>query len=279
MNRQPATHEPNDGIRSYPILNRITVRLHNVLSEIGQAFTLFFQTLVQIFRPPLQFDLLIKQLLLIGVNSLAVVMVSGFFTGMVLGVQGYIQLKPYAVEGSVARFVCVSIVKELGPMITAFVLAGRIGASITAELSTMKVTEQIDALEVMGTNPVKYLVVPRFLACTIMLPTLTIFSTFAGIGGGFTAVVTLFDVNGSFFILEAQKNLYVGSVLISLIKATSFGMAIAAIGCYKGFSISTAGGAEGVGTATTGSAVISLITILILDFVLNHILFNVLGLV
>ena len=206
-------------------------------------------------------------------------MVSGFFTGMVLGVQGYIQLKPFAVEGSVARFVCVSIVKELGPMITAFVLAGRIGASITAELSTMKVTEQIDALEVMGTNPVKYLVVPRFLACSIMLPTLTIFSTFAGIAGGFTAVVTLFDVNGYFFLAEVQKNLFVGSVLISLIKATSFGMAIAAVGCYKGFSIPTAGGAEGVGTATTGSAVISLIAILILDFVLNHILFNILGLV
>ena len=279
MNRQSATHETNDGIRSYLILSRIKVYLHNVLSEVGQAFTLFFQTLVQIFRPPLQFDLLIKQLLLIGVNSLTVVMVAGFFTGMVLGVQGYIQLKPFAVEGSVAKFVCVSIVKELGPMITAFVLAGRIGASITAELSTMKVTEQIDALEVMGTNPVKYLVVPRFLACTLMLPTLTIFSTFAGIGGGFTAVVTLFDVNGSFFLLEAQKNLYVGSVLISLIKATTFGMAIAAVGCHKGFSISAAGGAEGVGTATTGSAVISLIAILILDFVLNHILFNILGLV
>ena len=102
-----------------------------------------------------------------------------------------------------------------------------------------------------------------------MLPTLTIFSTFAGIAGGFVAVVTLFDVNGYFFLLEAQKNLFVGSVLISLIKATSFGMAIAAVGCYKGFSISTAGGAEGVGTATTGSAVISLITILILDFVLT----------
>lgn len=252
-------------------------RLHDTLSEIGQAWTLFFQTLVQIFRPPLQLELLMKQLLLIGFNSLSVVLVSGFFTGMVLGIQGYIQLKPFAVEGSVARFVCVSVVKELGPMITAFVLAGRIGASITAELSTMKVTEQIDALEVMGTNPVKYLVVPRFLACAIMLPTLTIFSTFAGIGGGFIAVVSLFDVNGYFFLLEVQRNLFVASVVVSLIKATSFGMAIAAVGCYKGFSISAAGGAEGVGTATTGSAVISLIAILVLDFVLNHVLFNILG--
>lgn len=254
-------------------------RIIHTLSELGNAFRLLGETIFQIFRPPLQFDLLIKQLLLIGVNSLAVVLLSGFFTGMVLGVQGYVQLKPYAVEGSVAQFVSVSVVKELGPMITAFVLSGRIGASITAELSTMKVTEQIDALEVMGTNPVKYLVVPRFLACSFMLPTLTIFSTFAGIFGGFVAVVTLFGFNGHFYILQVQQHLYVGSVFISLIKATSFGMAIAAVGCYKGFSISTAGGAEGVGTATTGSAVISLVTILILDFVLNHILFNVLGMI
>lgn len=274
MSPPTSTPAPSNGLAFL-----IKKRIYHSLSELGDAFRLLGETIFQIFRPPLQFDLLMKQLLLIGVNSLAVVLLSGFFTGMVLGVQGYVQLKPYAVEGSVAQFVSVSVVKELGPMITAFVLSGRIGASITAELSTMKVTEQIDALEVMGTNPVKYLVVPRFLACSFMLPTLTIFSTFAGIFGGYVAVVTLFGFNGDFYILQVQRHLYVGSVLISLIKATSFGMAIAAVGCYKGFSISTAGGAEGVGTATTGSAVISLITILILDFVLNHILFNVLGMI
>lgn len=272
-------NSPSEPAPSREFAFKIKNRLHRSLTEIGDAVSLLAETVFQIFKPPLQFDLIIKQLLLIGFNSLSVVLVSGFFTGMVLGVQGYVQLKPYAVEGSVAQFVSVSIVKELGPMITAFVLSGRIGASITAELSTMKVTEQIDALEVMGTNPVKYLVVPRFLACTIMLPTLTIFSTFAGIFGGYVAVVSLFGFNGYFYVLEVQQNLFVGSVLISLIKATSFGMAIAAVGCYKGFSISTAGGAEGVGTATTGSAVISLITILILDFVLNHILFNILGMI
>jgi phospholipid/cholesterol/gamma-HCH transport system permease protein len=274
MRNPPSESAPSNGL-AFLLKNR----LHYTLSEIGDACRLLAETIFQIFRPPWQFDLLMKQLLFIGFNSLSVVLVSGFFTGMVLGVQGYVQLKPYAVEGSVAQFVSVSVVKELGPMITAFVLSGRIGASITAELSTMKVTEQIDALEVMGTNPVKYLVVPRFLACSIMLPTLTIFSTFAGIFGGYVAVVSLFGFNGDFYILQVQNNLYVGSVIISLIKATSFGMAIAAVGCYKGFSISTAGGAEGVGTATTGSAVISLITILVLDFVLNHILFNILGLI
>ncbi|RKU26882.1 ABC transporter permease [Candidatus Poribacteria bacterium] len=270
---------PTETASSGEFSNILKNRLHYMLSEIGDAVSLLGETIYQIFRRPFQLNLLIKQLLLIGFNSLSVVLVSGFFTGMVLGVQGYVQLKPYAVEGSVAQFVSVSVVKELGPMITAFVLSGRIGASITAELSTMKVTEQIDALEVMGTNPVKYLVVPRFLACSIMLPTLTIFSTFAGIFGGFVAVVSLFGFNGYFYVLEVQKHLFVGSVLISLIKATSFGMAIAAVGCYKGFSISTAGGAEGVGIATTGSAVVSLITILVLDFVLNHILFNILGMI
>ena len=274
MSPPSSTPAPSNGLAFL-----IKKRIFHSLSELGDAFRLLGETIFQIFRPPLQFDLLMKQLLLIGVNSLTVVLLSGFFTGMVLGVQGYVQLKPYAVEGSVAQFVSVSVVKELGPMITAFVLSGRIGASITAELSTMKVTEQIDALEVMGTNPVKYLVVPRFLACSIMLPTLTIFSTFAGIFGGYVAVVSLFGFNGDFYILQVQRHLFIGSVLISLIKATSFGMAIAAVGCYKGISISTAGGAEGVGTATTGSAVISLITILILDFILNHILFNILGMI
>ncbi|MCG9127864.1 ABC transporter permease [Candidatus Poribacteria bacterium] len=273
------SNPPTENASSGENTNILKIRLHYMLSEIGEAVSLLAETIYQIFKRPLQLDLLLKQLLLIGFNSLSVVLVSGFFTGMVLGVQGYVQLKPYAVEGSVAQFVSVSVVKELGPMITAFVLSGRIGASITAELSTMKVTEQIDALKVMGTNPVKYLVVPRFLACSIMLPTLTIFSTFAGIFGGFVAVVSLFGFNGYFYVLEVQKHLFIGSVLISLIKATSFGMAIAAVGCYKGFSISTAGGAEGVGTATTGSAVISLITILVLDFILNHILFNILGLI
>ena len=179
--------------------------IYRTLSGIGNAAQLFAETIVQIFKPPFQFDLLLKQLLFIGFNSLTVVFVSGFFTGMVLGVQGYVQLKYYAVEGSVAQFVSTSIVKELGPMITAFVLSGRIGASITAELSTMKVTEQIDALEVMGTNPVKYLVVPRFLACTIMLPTLTIFSTFAGIFGGYIAVVTPLRFQRCFFYFESSR--------------------------------------------------------------------------
>jgi phospholipid/cholesterol/gamma-HCH transport system permease protein len=248
------------------------------LFEVGGAVTLVCSTLSLLFKPPLQFSLLVRQLLLIGVNSLSVVLVSGVFTGMVLATQGYHQLREFSAEGSIGGFVSISVIKELGPMVTAFVLAGRIGASITAELGTMKVTEQIDALEVMATNPVKYLVVPRFLACAIMLPILTVFSTVFGIAGGYITAVYLFDMNGNFFMKQAQSYLFISSIVVSLIKASVFGMAIASVGCYKGFTISSAGGAEGVGRATTGSAVTSLILILVLDFFLNHVLYTILGL-
>ena len=248
------------------------------LSEVGSASILVFRTLALLFRPPLQFNLLVQQLLLIGVHSLSVVLVSGVFTGMVLASQGYIQLKDLSAEGSIGKFVCVSLIKELGPMVTGFVLAGRIGASITAELGTMQVTEQIDALKVMGTDPVKYLVVPRFLAAAIMLPLLTVFSTFSGIAGGYAVAVYVFNMNGEFFMKQVQNSLFMNSIVVSLVKATAFGMAIALVGCYKGFTISVTGGAEGVGKATTGSAVASLMIILALDVLLNHLLFTLLGL-
>ena len=248
------------------------------LYEIGSASILVFKTLALLFVPPFQLRLLVRQLFLIGVNSLPVVLITGVFTGLVLATQGYDQLRELSAEGSVGRFVSVSVIKELGPMVTAFVLAGRIGASITAELGTMKVTEQIDALEVMATNPVKYLVVPRFLACAIMLPILTVFSTVFGIGGGYFGAVYLFGMNGRFYIKQARSYMYIMSIIISLIKASAYGMAIASIGCYKGFTISSADGAEGVGKATTGSAVTSLVIILVLDFFLNHLLFTVLQL-
>ena len=253
-------------------------RALNGISGLGSATLLVWETWSLAFRPPLQFKLLVHQLFLIGVNSISVVLISGLFTGMVLATQGYYQLIQLSAEGTLGKFVTVSVVKELGPMVTAFVLAGRIGASITAELGTMKVTEQIDALEVMATNPVKYLVVPRFLACAIMLPILTLFAIVFGIAGGYLAAIILFDMNGLFFLKLAQANLFISSIVISLVKASAFGMAIASIGCYKGFTISSAGGAEGVGKSTTGSAVTSLVTILALDAFLNQLLHTIWGL-
>jgi len=278
MNDQISSQQQKVPFFLIQFIDHVGNRTLHWLYEIGSASILVFKTLALLFVPPFQLRLLVRQLFLIGVNSLPVVLITGVFTGLVLATQGYDQLRELSAEGSVGRFVSVSVIKELGPMVTAFVLAGRIGASITAELGTMKVTEQIDALEVMATNPVKYLVVPRFLACAIMLPILTVFSTVFGIGGGYFGAVYLFGMNGRFYIKQARSYMYIMSIIISLIKASAYGMAIASIGCYKGFTISSADGAEGVGKATTGSAVTSLVIILVLDFFLNHLLFTVLQL-
>ena len=281
MNDQPPIHRQTlYDSRNFlaRLIGSLGDRVLNWILELGSATMLVWETWSLAFKPPLQLRLLVHQLFLIGVNSISVVLVSGLFTGMVLSTQGYHQLKQISAEGTLGQFVCVSVVRELGPMVTAFVLSGRIGASITAELGTMKVTEQIDALEVMATNPVKYLVVPRFLACAIMLPILTLFAIVFGIAGGYLAAITLFDMNGIFFLQLAQASLFINTIIISIVKASAFGMAIASIGCYKGFTISSAGGAEGVGKSTTGSAVTSLITILALDAVLNHLLYTIWGL-
>ncbi len=262
-----------------PPSSRVLQQILAWLSELGRVGILLYQTAYYLFRPPTNYiSLLIKQLGTVGVDSLPVVLLTGIFTGMVLAVQGYHQLAEMSASSWVGNFVAVSVIKELGPMMTAFVLAGRIGASITAELGTMRVTEQIDALHVMATHPVRYLVVPRFLACVIMLPVLTTFSNVFGILGGYATAVWLFNMNGAYFLKQAQLAIFTSSVLIGLIKAVSFGIIIAIVACHRGFSIPTTGGAEGVGKATTGSAVQSLILILVMDFFLNYVLYTLLEL-
>ena len=211
-------------------------------------------------------------------NSLSVVLITGVFTGLVLTLQAYYQLNDFSTQSMMGNFVSVSVLKELGPMLTAFVLASRIGAAMTAELGTMMVTEQVDAMQAMAVDPVKYLIVPRFLACTIMLPVLTIYSSICSIFGGYFTVVYLFQMNGVFFLTQVTDFIFINTILVSLMKAVVFGMVIAIVGCYKGFSVPVASGAEGVGKATTGSAVTSLILVLIVDFFLNHLMYTVLEL-
>ncbi len=248
------------------------------ISKLGNASLLVHSIILSVFKRPVGFPLLVKQLYVVGVNSLGVVLVTGTFTGLVLTMQAYYQMDDFSTQGMMGNFVSVSVLKELGPILTAFVLASRIGAAVTAELGTMMVTEQVDAMRAMAVNPVKYLVVPRFLACAIMLPVLTIFASVCSIFGGYITVVYFFQMNGIFFLTQVRDFIFVNTILVSLIKATAFGMVIATIGCYRGFSVSSTSGAEGVGKATTGSAVTSLILILIVDFFLNHLMYTVLEL-
>lgn len=248
------------------------------INTIGDISILLYSTLQNIFRPPFEIKLLTEQLYLIGVESVPVVLICGFLTGMVFTIQTLYMLESYSLGGMVGGTVSTGAVKEIAPIIAAFALSGRIGASITAELGAMKVTEQIDAMRVMGTDPVKYLVVPRFIACTFMLPVLTVFAIFLGIIGGCITVVFIFDMNAYFFIDKVKESLFINDLFITMFKTLVFGMIIATVGCYRGFSTPQTSGAEGVGRATTGTVVQSVIVILVFDFFLNHLCYIVLGL-
>ena len=223
------------------------------------------------FRPPFRFRLLIKQMEEIGANSVPVVVVTALSTGMVLALQSHIGFKRFNAESLVGTVVAMSMTRELGPVLTGLIVAGRAGSSMAAELGTMRVTEQIDALVTLATNPVHYLVVPRFIAGLIMLPILTICADIVGILGGFFVATRVLKANPVIYIRRTRDFLELGDVFNGLFKATFFGMAIALISCYAGFY--TEGGAEGVGKATTRAVVISSMLILISDYIMTALLF------
>ncbi len=265
---------------------RNVTRVTATLSHIGAGTLMLLSTVRYAFLRPFFVRNLVGQFANVGVQSLPVVTVTGLFVGMVLALQGYHQLKLLSAEGMVGSFVSTSAVKELGVMLTGFVLSGRIGAAITAELGTMKVTEQVDAIEAMGASPVQYLVVPRFIACAVMLPVLAIYANILAIAGGYLLAVNFLEMpggavgmNGEFFMQMAQseRGFDIEDVITSLFKAVTFGSIIATIGCYMGFSVSPTSGAEGVGKATTSCAVISLVLILIADFIIEFVNREVLG--
>ncbi|MEW6585848.1 MAG: ABC transporter permease [Nitrospirota bacterium] len=240
--------------------------------EMGRVLMLFFVALSQLLRPPLEFKNTSKQMLEIGVRSLPVVVITAIFTGMVFALQTYTGFKRFGAEAVVGTVVALSMTRELGPVLTGLIVAGRAGAAMAAELGTMRVTEQIDALETLATNPVKYLIVPRFIAALIMLPALSVIADLIGIIGGYVITVGLFDTSSVVYWKRTWNYLEASDVYNGLIKASFFGGSIALISCYKGFY--TSGGAEGVGKATTGAVVRSSMTILIADYFLSAWLFK-----
>jgi phospholipid/cholesterol/gamma-HCH transport system permease protein len=206
----------------------------------------------------------------IGVNTLPIAAIMAIFTGMVLAVQAYHQFKQVNLEIFVGSVVGISIVRELGPVLTAIIVAGRIGSATAAEIGSMKVSEQLDALRVLAVNPIKYLAVPRLWSALFMLPCLTIFTDFIGMVGGYIMGVFKFGIRSAIYIDKAIYFLVPWDLLIGLIKAFFFGIIIVTIGCYKGFT--TSGGAEGVGKATTSAVVISSILILVSNYFLTVLL-------
>jgi phospholipid/cholesterol/gamma-HCH transport system permease protein len=215
---------------------------------------------------PTTYPLIWNQMLAIGVRSVSVVMITGAFVGMVLAIQAYDQLAGMGIEEHLGVLINLSVVKELGPVLAAVMLAGRVGGALTAELGTMNVTEQILAVRSMGTNPIRYLVAPRLIACLFLTPFLIVYADFMGIIGGYVISVMHFGINSRAYWNFSASGVELWDITIGIVKGFFFGAAIAGVSCYKGFHCKE--GAQGVGQACTEAFVGSFIMILAIDFVL-----------
>lgn len=241
------------------------------VEETGRIMLLFASILFWTFRPPLKLLNIIRQMEFVGVKSIFVVVLTGTFTGMVMTLQGYHGFRLFSAESMVGSTVALGMTRELGPVLTSLMVTARAGSAMAAELGTMRVTEQIDALYVMAANPVKHLIVPRVIASILMLPLLTAVANFVGIAGSYFVGVELLSINQGDFVNNIYKMLELNDIYSGLVKSAFFGLVLSLIGCYKGFN--TTGGAEGVGRATTQAVVISSITILVSDYFLTAIMF------
>ncbi len=237
---------------------------------VGNFTDFTIKTFVWLFSKPPRRDTLDRAFYIIGVQSLPVVMMTGMFIGMVLAVQTFTQFKSIGMETMLGGVISLSLVRELGPVLAATMLAGRVGSSIAAELGTMRVTEQIDALTSMGTSPIHYLVIPRFLACLVLIPALTVMADFMGVFGGAFYCIQILDINSHHYWDNARNFVGLFDIFAGMFKSVFFGGAIALISCHQGFNCDP--GAEGVGKAATQSFVKSFVAILFLDLMLGIIL-------
>jgi phospholipid/cholesterol/gamma-HCH transport system permease protein len=252
------------------------------LASVGRMFILFLQaagrlalfTVIGVshcVRPPFYLRLIGRQIVDIGYYSLPVVGLTAIFTGMVLALQTHTGFSIGA-ETAVATIVVVAVTRELGPVIAGLMVAGRVGAAIAAEIGTMRVTDQIDALSTLSTNPYKYLVVPRLVAGTVALPVLVFIADVIGVFGGFIVASYTLGYNPSGFLSEMWETLTADDIVSGLIKSAVFGFIIALMGCYHGYH--SKGGAQGVGAATTYAVVSASIMILVSDYVLTALFFS-----
>lgn len=237
------------------------------IEEIGEYVGLCIDVVKATCKKPPALRLFLEQLYSIGVTSLPVVAITGFFTGLVLAAQSIYQLSDKGLSSITGLLVAKAMITELGPVLTAFMVTGRVGAAMCAELGTMRVTEQIDALDTMAVNPRRYLIAPRLFAGSFMMPLLTVFSMVMGIFGGYLIVVYFFGMSPSAYFDPMPLHITLFDLMTGIIKAFVFGLLIMSICCYKGMK--TTDGAAGVGKATTSSVVISYCCILFTNFFLT----------
>jgi phospholipid/cholesterol/gamma-HCH transport system permease protein len=256
------------------ILNPIAALGRGVLGALQAtgALVLFaLEGVSHVFRPPFYGRLFLRHLIEIGYFSLPVVALTATFTGMVLALQTYTGFARFNAEGAVANVVVLSITRELGPVIAGLMVAGRIGASFAAEIGTMRVTDQIDALATLSTNPMKYLVAPRLLAGAISLPFLVLIADILGVMGGWLIGAAKLGFSSAGYLRATMDFVQTMDVVSGLVKAAVFGFLIALMGCWCGYN--SRGGAQGVGAATTSAVVASSILILVLDYIITEMFF------
>ncbi len=244
----------------------------NFLATAGRLVLFALEGTSHIFRPPFYYRLIGRQMVDIGYYSLPVVGMTGLFAGMVLALQSYTGFARFSAEGAVATVVVLSMTRELGPVLAGLMVAGRIGASMAAEIGTMRVTEQIDALTTLSTNPFKYLIAPRLLAGFAMLPFLVLTADIIGIFGGYVVSVYKLDFNATNYLKRSWEFLEFIDVFSGLVKASVFGFLVALMGCYHGFNSKR--GAQGVGAATTNAVVSASILILIFNYIITEMFFS-----
>ncbi|MGE5276063.1 MAG: MlaE family ABC transporter permease [Acidobacteriota bacterium] len=243
-----------------------------VLEQIGRFFQMLGRTAFWAIRPPYDVPELLRQMVRVGWDSIPVVFLTALFTGMVMALQTFNGFARFHAEAWVGSVVALSITRELSPVLTALMVTGRVGSSMAAELGSMRVTEQIDALTSLGTEPVQYLVVPRVAASVAMMPLLVLMADVVGMYGGYLVAVQLLGANPVTYIDQSFKYLTVHDDIVSgLIKAAVFGLVYSLIACVRGYD--TRGGAEGVGKATTRAVVSGSLSVLLTDFFLTKLLF------
>jgi len=249
-------------------IGNITLKIMNLIGNL----TLFaLSVIASFFRSPFYFKNIFEQIKFIGFYSLPVVGLTAIFTGAVLALQSYTSFSRFSAESAIATVVVLSITRELGPVLAGLMVAGRVGASIAAEIGTMKVTEQVDALVVMSTDPVKYLFAPRIIASIIVLPLLVMIADIIGVMGGYLVATYNLDFNPVIYLQNTAKYLKFMDVVSGLVKSAVFGFIIATIGCY--FGANSGRGAQGVGRATTSAVVVSSILILLSNYILTKLFF------
>ena len=254
----------------------------NFLAKIGRMVLAFFGTIGRIslfafmglshsVRPPFYPRLILRQMVEIGYYSLPVVGLTAIFTGMVLALQTYTGFSRFSAESAIPNVVVLSLTRELGPVLAGLMVAGRVGAAMAAELGTMRVTEQIDALTTLSTNPFKYLIAPRLIAGLTMLPLLVLVADLIGVFGGYLVSVHLLDFNATGYLRNTWEFVEPLDIISGLVKAAVFGFLVALMGCYHGYF--SKGGAQGVGQATTNAVVSAAILILSFNYVITALFF------